>query len=194
MGTPLADLSSSIHSLAGRSSALDDVMSFVAQDLIFAVLLVFAALWFRPDGLRAGLAAGAGAVLALIIAGVIGDIHYVARPFVSGHYSPLFAHADDASFPSDHLSALGGIAAGAWFSSRALGVATTLLAAAVAFARVYAGVHSTTDVVGGFLIGAACGVLLWYCLQPLMPIVDRLDTELQRLGLRPRRASGEPAS
>ena len=51
----IADLSGAIHALAGRSAALDDVTRFAAQDLLYAVVLVFGILWCRRDGLRAGL-------------------------------------------------------------------------------------------------------------------------------------------
>lgn len=191
-GLPLADLSSEIHGLSGRSPALDSVMSFIAQDLLYAAVLVFAVLWVRRDGLRAGLAAGLGAVLAVALSALISDIHYSARPFLADHYSPLFAHGNDASFPSDHLCALGGVAAGAWMGSRWLGGATAGLAAMVAVARVYAGVHYVADVVVGFLIGVACGVVVWYAVRPAMPLVDRLDAELRRRRLRPR-VTGAPA-
>jgi hypothetical protein len=40
-------------------------MTFLAQDLLYAAVLVLAVQWFRRDGLRAGLAAGLGAVLAV---------------------------------------------------------------------------------------------------------------------------------
>lgn len=193
MTTPsLADLSSAIHGLAGRSSAVDSLMTFLAQDLLYAVVLVFAVLWFRRDGLRAGLAAGLGAVLAVGLSALIGDIHYAARPFVADHFTPLFAHGNDASFPSDHLCALGGVAAGSWMSSRLLGGATALLAALVAFARVYAGIHYVADVVVGFLIGVTCGVVVWHAIRPAMPLVDRVDAELRRRGLRPRAAGAPP--
>jgi undecaprenyl-diphosphatase len=190
--SPIADLSSAIHGLAGRSSALDSVMTFVAQDLLYLVVLVFAVLWFRRDGLRAGLAAGLGAMLAVGIAAIIGDIHYSARPFVAAHYTPLFAHTNDASFPSDHLCALGAVAAGAWMSLRPLGVAAAILAALVAFGRVYAGIHYVSDVVVGFLLGMVCALIVWYLVRPLMPLVDRIDTELQRRRIRPK-ATGSPA-
>jgi undecaprenyl-diphosphatase len=190
--SPIADVSSAMHGLAGRSSALDSVMAFVAQDLLYLVVMVFAVLWFRRDGLRAGLAAGLGAMLAVGISTIIGDIHYSARPFVAAHYTPLFAHTNDASFPSDHLCALGAVATGAWMSLRRLGVATAILAALVAFARVYAGIHYVSDVLVGFLIGVVCALTVWYLVRPVLPLVDRLDTELQRRRLRPR-ATGAPA-
>jgi undecaprenyl-diphosphatase len=182
----VADLSSAIHGLAGRSSAVDSLMAFLAQDLLYAVVLVFAVLWFRRDGLRAGLAAGLGAVLAVGVSALIGDIHYSARPFVAEHFTPLFAHGNDASFPSDHLCALGGVAGGVWTSSRVLGGATALLAALVAFARVYAGIHYVADVVAGFLIGVSCGLIVWQAIRPAMPLIDRVDAELRRRRLRPR--------
>lgn len=181
---PIAELSGSIHDLAGRSGALDSLMSFAAQDLVFAAVLVFAVLWLRRDGLRAGIAAGVGAVLAVIIAGIVGSIHPESRPFVSQHFTPLFSHADDAAFPSDHLSALGAVAAGAWLSWRPLGAAAGLLAAVVGFARVYAGVHWVADVVAGFAIGVAAAVAVWYALTPLLGELGRLDHELRRRGLR----------
>ena len=190
-GPTVADLSSAIHGLAGRSSAVDSLMTFLAQDLLYGVVLVFAVLWFRRDGLCAGLAAGLGAVVAVGVSALIGDIHDAARPFVADHFTPLFAHGNDASFPSDHLCALGGGAAGAWMSSRLLGGATALLAALVGFARVYAGIHYVADVVVGFLIGVTCGVVVWHAIRPAMPLIDGVDAELRRRGLRPR-AVGAP--
>jgi len=51
----VADLSSAIHGLAGRSSAVDSLMTFLAQDPLYAAVLVLAVQWFashistRPD-------------------------------------------------------------------------------------------------------------------------------------------------
>ena len=181
----IADLSGAIHALAGRSAALDDVTRFAAQDLLYAVVLVFGILWCRRDGLRAGLAAGLGALVAVAISAIIGDVHHSARPFIAGHYAPLFAHADDAAFPSDHLAALGAVTAGAWMSSRRIGAATAVLALMIAFARVYAGVHYVGDVTAGFVIGVAAGLLVWSAIRPLVPMLDRLDAGLRRCRLRP---------
>lgn len=179
------DPTSAIHDLAGRWSALDSVMKVAGQQLVYAAALVLLALWTRRQGLRAVLAVAVGAVVALLIAQVLGHVWDRPRPFVAGHYLPLFAHARDSSFPSDHLCALGAVAAGAWLGSRLLGVLGFLLAVAVAFARVYAGVHHVSDVVAGFAIGAACATAAWYALTPLLPLMDRIDTQLQRMRLRP---------
>lgn len=180
------DPTTAIHDLSGHVSLADSLMRFCADVLPYAALLVFVVLWFRPQGLRAGLAGGLGGILALIVAAVISSAWMRPRPFVALHFTPLVAHDPSAAFPSDHLSALGGVAAGAWYGWRRLGVAAALLSLVVAFARVYVGIHWVSDVVAGFVIGVLCGVLVWHALARVMPLVDRLDAELQRLGLRPR--------
>src|SRR6266702_879942 len=62
---PQASVSSALHDLAGRSATLDDVVRFAAQDLIYVALIVALAVWLRPQGLRAGVAATGGALLVL---------------------------------------------------------------------------------------------------------------------------------
>src|SRR3979409_2681701 len=100
---PEASVSSALHDLAGRSAGFDDVLRFTAQYLIFGVLLIAVAVWRRPQGLRAGLAAAGGAILGRVIGALVCALWDRPRPFVAGHSQPLFAHGTDASFPSDHL-------------------------------------------------------------------------------------------
>ncbi|HEX6493371.1 MAG TPA: phosphatase PAP2 family protein [Candidatus Dormibacteraeota bacterium] len=183
---PQASVSSALHDLAGRSAGFDDVVRFAAQDLLYVAALLALVVWLRPQGLRAGVAAGGGALIALVTGALIGAAWDRPRPFVAGHYTPLFAHANDASFPSDHLLALGAFAAAAWLAWRPVGLAAVLLAVAVGVARVIAGVHYAGDVVGGFLIGAVAATLVWIALTPVLPQLDRIDEELRRLRLRPR--------
>lgn len=185
----IGDPTTAVHDLAGHSAVADSLMRFCAADLPYVALVVFVVLWFRPQGLRAGLAGGLGGIAALVVAAVVSGLWMRDRPFVALHFQPLVAHDPSASFPSDHLSALGGITAGAWYGWRRLGVATAALAAVVAFARVYVGIHWVSDVVAGFVLGVGSGVAMWYALAWVMPVVDRVDVELQRRGLRPRLAA-----
>ena len=53
---PQASVSSALHGFAGRSTALDDVVRFAAEYLIYAALLMALAVWLRPRGLRARVA------------------------------------------------------------------------------------------------------------------------------------------
>ncbi len=189
----LSDFSTTIHSLTGHVGAVDDLMRVTANYFIYASLLILAALWFRRSGLRGGLAAGIGALLALGIGQLLGSVFPESRPFVVDHFTPLIAHAPDGSFPSDHLLVLGAVAGGCLLSSRPLAALATGLAVLVAVARVYVGIHHPIDVVAGYAIGVGCGVGGWTALAPLQPIIERVDTELRRRGLR-RIYEGGPTS
>ncbi|HEY2703683.1 MAG TPA: phosphatase PAP2 family protein [Candidatus Dormibacteraeota bacterium] len=182
---PLASVSSSLHDLAGRSGTFDDVVRFAAEYLIFGSLLVALLVWRRPQGLRAGLAAIGGALLGLLIGALITAVWDRPRPFVAGHYTPLFAHGTDSSFPSDHLLMLGALAGAAWMAWRPAALMTAAIALAVGVARVIAGIHYAGDVLAGFVIGALAAMLVWRALTWVQPALDRVDGGLRRIHLRP---------
>lgn len=176
-----------IHALAGHAAWADAVLATVAVFGVGAVVPVLAAAWLGSrDGLRACLAALAGAALALAASGAIGLLWDRPRPFVAGHFLPLIAHAPDASFPSDHLAVLGAVVLGLWFAARRLALLTAVIALVVAFARVYAGVHYVTDVVSGFALGLVCGGAAWWVTGRLSAQLHAVDRFLARTRLRPR--------
>ena len=180
-----------IHSLAGHAAWADTVMAKLAVYGVAAVVVVLAVAWLSVrDGLRACVAAVGGAAVALVASAAIGQLWDRPRPFVAGHFQPLIAHAPDASFPSDHLAVLGAVALGLWFAARRLALLTVLIAAVVAFARVYVGVHYVTDVAGGFALGCACGAAAWWITGLLGAQLQAIDRMLVRARLRPRRGAG----
>ncbi|HUZ68615.1 MAG TPA: phosphatase PAP2 family protein [Candidatus Saccharimonadales bacterium] len=182
------DLSGSIRSLSGHSGLLDGAMRFAAVYLIVAAALMMIPLWLRSDGLRAVVAAALGAFLAVALTAGIGMLWDRPRPFVAEHFTPLISHAADASFPSDHLAALGAVTICVWFASRRLGFMVGLIALVVAFARVYVGVHFVSDVVGGFALGLACGAVMWWATSHAQDVLERANTLLVRWHLRPASA------
>lgn len=189
----VADLETSIHGLTGHIGVLDELMRLLADDLVYGTVVVLGVLWFHRRGLRAGLAVAVGALLALALGQLLGSLFPESRPFVSDHFTPLVAHAADGSFPSDHLLVLGALVGGCLVASRPLATAATVMALLVAAARVYVGIHHPVDVIAGFLVGVACGLAVWAALGPAQGVIDRLDTTLQRRGLRPIRL-GAPTS
>lgn len=176
----MVDLSNAIHGLAGHSAVADELARIAADYLVFFGVFVLAWLYLRQRSLRTFIAVGLTAAAAVGVAGLIGLVDYVPRPFVAEHFVPLIQHSADSSFPSDHLAALGAVCGAAWFTARRLSAATAVVAAAVAFARVYVGVHWVTDVAAGFGLGVVAGVTIWYATAAAGPLVTRLDHLLRR--------------
>jgi len=157
--------------------AMAQVVSGIAQyGIVVAILVVgFAALWATKGAPRdriidtiLRLVPGIAAVaIALAIAHVAGLLLPEARPFVLLGQPPLFPHAADASFPSDHVS--GGMAMLAARVGSRTRPLTALIVAAVGVARVIAGVHWLDDIVGAAILGLvlAWGVsLAWSAVTP----------------------------
>ncbi|MCM0678010.1 phosphatase PAP2 family protein [Micromonospora phytophila] len=78
----------------------------------------------------------------------------------------------DWSFPSNHATIAGALAAATLLLSRRLGLVALPVAALAAFSRTFVGVHYPHDVVAGALLGALVAVLL----TPLLarPVADLL--------------------
>ena len=181
----MTELSNAIHGLAGHSATVDAIARLAGEDLVYVAFLALIWLYASQSSVRPFLVAGVAAVLAVGSAGIIGLFDYVPRPFVMEHFTPLVQHAPDASFPSDHLAALGAICGAAWFAAPRLSIATAALAGVVAVARVYVGVHWVTDVLAGFGLGSIWGVLAWYASSALRRWIDAFDQRLRRWRLRP---------
>jgi undecaprenyl-diphosphatase len=135
----------------------------VAQYLLFVLAAVAAVVWLTLGRTgRFTLAVQAIVGMALVGAGIwlAASLHADPRPFVHDPASrPLFPHAADNGFPSDHSAAAGLLTALVFRYRRWLGVLVAAGAVAIAWARVAAHVHHAQDVIAGLGIGLVAGVL-----------------------------------
>ncbi|OHA92170.1 MAG: hypothetical protein A3J09_01620 [Candidatus Zambryskibacteria bacterium RIFCSPLOWO2_02_FULL_51_21] len=88
--------------------------------------------------------------LAFVLSNIARALYFNPRPFVVGGFEPLIPHAPDNGFPSDHALLFSAIASVAMFLDKRLSILLWILAAAVGFYRVYAGIHHVIDILASF--------------------------------------------
>lgn len=160
-----------LNAPAQPQSALLVLALFCARNLVWLMPAVFIAAWLRGDEAlrRALLQATVAVAVGLCASFAIGALWPHPRPFMLGLGHQWLPHAADASFPSDHLTF--------WWSAsfalvadrrcRAGGVLLAVLGLAIAWARIYLGVHFPLDMAGAALVAAvsvwlARGTAPWY--------------------------------
>ena len=140
---------------------------FIANDLLFCMILLFAWFWLRGnyDTKKQILKAFIFTSIAILISQCISHAYYHPRPFVMEVGRTLIYHAPNGSFPSDHMLIFSSIAFSYLFSAqRKLGIFLLIMAWLVAWSRVYLGVHFPLDMLGAFLLAFALnffGLKLW---------------------------------
>lgn len=139
----------------------------VGEYLIYLVPLLLVATWLWGNRSHRELAVKAFtvAVLGIGMNQAIAVFWEHPRPFVVGIGHTWISHAPDSSFPSDHMTVLACIGLSLWFdSARGLGLVTVCCALAVAWARVFLGVHFPLDMVGAVGVAALSCIIaasLW---------------------------------
>jgi undecaprenyl-diphosphatase len=159
--------------------------------VLLGVLLVLAALTRLVGGDLRGRALALAAPVAVVCAyasseglkTLIAEDRPCRSPadlvIVAGHCPP----AGDWSFPSNHATIAGALAATALLLHRRIGLVAVPLAVLAAFSRTFVGVHYPHDVAVGLLLGALVGTLLTPVLA--RPVADVLRRRVRRAATRP---------
>lgn len=162
-----------------------DVATFIAKDLINIVpaLVVILWLWGPRKQVSAQRQLVIKVALALVISmtasWTLGHLFPHDRPFVDHIGYNFLHHSADDSFPSDHGTVIFTFALAFLLWHRLWsGVVLMAIAAAIAWSRVYLGIHWPLDMLGGLLvgmIGCLSAQILWNLFgTPLYQALQRI--------------------
>lgn len=151
-----------------------DLTIFAAKYLVFIALVLGAAvvLWslYRrsPEEIVRWIVAAAIMVIVAAILALIGThVYQDPRPFTQDHVKPLIPHAPDNGFPSDHALLAAAVVGAVLLIAPLWAIPFAVLAVLVDWARVGAGIHHLSDVVGSSVF-VAIGLLIGWLLAPII--------------------------
>jgi len=152
--------------LVGRSRRLDRTAAVLAAHLAKVHVLLLGLLLLGGTGPRAsrrrvaGLRIAAALPVTMLLVGAVGRLVARQRPFAGQHAAPILVHhAPGRSFPSRHSACAITMTVIALPASPVVGGLMGLGALGLGLSRVYAGLHYPSDVLGGWLIGFAVGMI-----------------------------------
>lgn len=145
-----------------------------------SVMLCALVLFIVKKTRRAGFDMAAGIAINLLVVNVI--LKYAvnrARPWTE--YSEFIAFYEqfgvrqptDSSFPSGHTAICFCGAVSLMFSYKIKALPALVIAFLVALSRIYLCLHYPTDVLGGILIGTACGVAGHYASAGILTLIEK---------------------
>lgn len=167
----MSDLYQQINDFAQSTGWLHPPMrAYTNYGIVIFAGLLLAGWWVARTRPSAVMAAALIAPVATVVAIAANQplIRAVGepRPFLTHPNAlVLVSRSADGSFPSDHATMAGAVAASLFLVTWRLGLVASALALLMAFDRVYVGVHYPQDVLAGLGFGAAVAILVWAILR-----------------------------
>ncbi|MDQ2743206.1 MAG: phosphatase PAP2 family protein [Chloroflexota bacterium] len=160
-----------------------DLTIFVAKYLVFldGLLALAVIAWLlarrpRADAVRWAIAILLLLFLSFVFATIGAAVYSDPRPFSVDHVKPLIPHAADNGFPSDHALLAAAIVAAVLIIAPLWTAPFVVLGVLVDWARVGAGIHHVSDVVGSVVFVAIATLIavlvtpfIYRALTPYLP-------------------------
>ncbi|ABB15896.1 phosphatase PAP2 family protein [Carboxydothermus hydrogenoformans] len=161
-----------IYGMARKNIYLDKVMVFFSRGGIYFYWLIMLYLFFTGD-LKVKFylfKTGVVGLIAVYLAKYLGRRYYFPRPFVEKGIKPLYPHAADSSFPSDHITGAVALTMGIWEVAKVAGIIALAYVVFLMISRVYVGHHYLRDVLAGAFLGGIVYYLLHFVFRLLIDI------------------------
>ena len=158
----------SLNNLAGTFPWLDVIMIFIAEKGLFVVAILLVTLWFMDLGVarkknQYAIIMGLEALLLGrgVVTIILREIFPRVRPFVDNNSINLLIAKDafEPSFPSGHAVMGFALALAVFIYNRKAGIWLIVVSVLIGLARVFAGAHYPSDIIGGFFV--ALGVVFF---------------------------------
>ncbi|WP_284646649.1 undecaprenyl-diphosphatase [Paenibacillus silviterrae] len=156
-----------MNDLGKQYEKLNPAMIFIAERLVFFLVIGMIVLWFSRDKLNRMMVVCGVMTFALaeLLGKAAGMIHSHHQPFAElPDVNRLIEKAVDNSFPSDHTILFFSFAATFWLFRRKSGVIWLGIAFLVGFSRIWVGVHYPVDVLAGAVISVVSALIVYYAI------------------------------
>ena len=164
-----------------------------------SVILCAVILFFIKKTRKAGFDMAVGIAIDILLVNVILKFSVNrARPwteyeeFISFYEQFGIRRPTDSSFPSGHSAICFCGAVSLLFSYKEKAVPAIVVAFLVALSRIYLCLHYPTDVLGGMLIGTACGIVGHYAAKGILAFLSKKFPKVYKLLSPPEKETPEP--
>ena len=154
-----------LNGLVGGGGVLDTLVVFCAHTLPYiVVILLLWHIWHNRTGVRKSFLHSFDIFFSPAVAYFVGSILKVLiarpRPFINLPGVHLLFGADGFAMPSGHATFYFALALALYYHNKTLGKIMFAGAALISITRVMAGVHYSTDIIAGALLGMIVVYLL----------------------------------
>src|SRR4030042_1195681 len=152
-----------LNQYAGENVCLDSLAIFFAEYLgyfLVAILILFLLKDTKKYWPMTAMALAAAVISRFIITEIIRFFWERSRPFVDNTVNLILGHDATNSFPSGHAAFFFAISTVVYSYNKKAGTLFLIASFLISLARVFAGVHWPTDIIGGALVGILSGWII----------------------------------